>query len=108
MECYGKILVELVNNSGEYSAKDPRSFSHGVSSLKEYINILAINGVSISKYCEDLATICPKIVSDWSINMRYAEDSVDWNTEAVSDLVQDEMEAIIGKVIEMQVDGVIV
>ncbi len=108
LECYAKLLLDVATDLGEYTGQPPRRYSHNVKGLKDAVCLLNMGECSVSSYCEDLSVLCPILIGQWNVNMRYWPDTSDWNTKDKADQVQKEIDGLIEIVIRMQVDGVIV
>lgn len=107
VECYGKRMVELEAESGDFEGQATRGFSHHIDNLNEYVKNIAVMGSPLSAYCKDLEVICPVLLSGWNpFTIRYASNSHEWNTEETAEKIYKEMEALADTIIQMQVDGV--
>ncbi len=107
VECYGKRMVELAEESEAFEGQAARSFSHQIVDLNEYVKNIAVMGSPLSAYCQDLGVMCPVLLSGWNpFTIRYASDSHEWNTEEIAEKIHKEIEMLAETIIQMQVDGV--
>lgn len=107
VECYGKRMVELAEESEAFEGQAARSFSHQIVDLNEYVKNIAVMGSPLSAYCQDLGVMCPVLLSGWNpFTIRYASDSHEWNTEETAEKIHKEIEMLAETIIQMQVDGV--
>lgn len=111
VECYAKIILSQIMGK---TPSEIRDFSHSLNRLNiEIQGILSsfiVGGTIPPNYICDLNVTCPTIrlgVQKWSPERRYSEGSGEWE-EATANNYNIEANEIMFKIIQMQIDGVII